>query len=520
MEEILHQVEQSEKNYDWLGATKLYEKALNLLPKDDFSKMGEIHERVGYAFYRFAFQPETKDEFRERLRQSTVAYEKAGEFYGKLNDPTRTPRTSRCNAMIAYIGYWLSKEAQEKKKMIDECWRLTKDALRAFKEAGEDWEYGITYNQLSSSVVFAFCLEWDFQAREKMMREAVESGEQAIEFLSHYEDSREHARACARTAYYLGVFDYYFLDLDEKQKDSEKIQHYWQKARELSEDVALFEFLYPIFGAQTLLWGEGTEDALANLNKALAYGRKTKDRFITGCALDWLVYQSGMEPSPREDPEEQTSFLKTVLQYAEDALQQYAPISFISPRDDVRWIETIHADHLHYLSYVETDLRKKRDLREKAREALPEGLRRAEASGNPEVTFFANHMFGYVLFAGAEVETNSEVKKRLLEEGLEHEQEAARITDKLEPFLRWNRGIMRMMPAWAESQLADLAQDPETRKNMLLKSLAHQENGFKLCLEEARVLQKQSPGSFWTLGGIQYQIGVLLNRLYELTSNK
>ena len=50
--------------------------------------------------------------------------------------------------MIAYVGYWLAAEAKEKKKKIDECWRLTKDALEAFREAGEGWEYGKTYNQL------------------------------------------------------------------------------------------------------------------------------------------------------------------------------------------------------------------------------------------------------------------------------------------------------------------------------------------------------------------------------------
>jgi hypothetical protein len=53
VEEILHQAEQLEKEYDWLGAAESYEKALNLLPQDDFLKRGENHERLGYAFYRF-----------------------------------------------------------------------------------------------------------------------------------------------------------------------------------------------------------------------------------------------------------------------------------------------------------------------------------------------------------------------------------------------------------------------------------------------------------------------------------
>jgi hypothetical protein len=66
VEEILHQAEQLEKEYDWSGAAGSYEKALNLLPRDDFLKRGEFHERLGYAFYRFAFQAESKDEFRRK----------------------------------------------------------------------------------------------------------------------------------------------------------------------------------------------------------------------------------------------------------------------------------------------------------------------------------------------------------------------------------------------------------------------------------------------------------------------
>ena len=164
MEEILHQAEQLEKKYDWVGAADSYNKTLAQLSENDFSRKADVTERLGYALYHFAFQAETPEEFRERLRQSTVAYKKAVEFYGKPNEPVKTARTSRCNAMIAYIGYWLATEAKEKKEKIDECWRLAKDALAAFKEAGEGWEYGKTHNQLSSSVVFAFCLEWVFKA--------------------------------------------------------------------------------------------------------------------------------------------------------------------------------------------------------------------------------------------------------------------------------------------------------------------------------------------------------------------
>ena len=522
MEEILHQAEQLEKEYDWLRATELHEKALNLLPQDDFSKMGEIHERLGYAFYHFAFQAESKDEFRERLRQSAAAYEKAVGCYGKLNEPVKTPRTSRCNAMIAYIGYWLAPEAKEKKKMIDECWRLTKEALADFKEAGEGWEYGKTHNQLSSSVVFAFCLDWNFQAREKMMREAVESGEQAIKFLSTAKNPEELARAYARTAFFLGVFSYYFLDVDERERDYQKAQDYWTRSKEISEDTGLFELLYPIFGGQILLWGEATDETLGNLKKALEYGTKTKDKFIIGSALDWLVYHTAWSgqriQSLTEDAEARSVFHQTILRYAEDAKRQYSPISFVSPRGDFVWIETAHAESAGAKAFHETDLKKKRELSEESVELAQKGLKKAEASGYPAIMCHAHHILASALVRLALTEARSEEKRRLLEEALAHRIDAAKLVEQLEPFLYWDRGIHQYMVASVKYNLADLVKDPQIKKGMLEETLGDMEIGMHLCIKELPLMLKKSEIVYSAaIGYIQKEFGDRLNSLYAFT---
>ena len=521
MEEILHQAEHLEKEYDWLRATELHKKALNLLPQDDFSKAGEIHESLGYAFYRFAFQAESKDEFKERLRQSADAYGEAVEFYGKLNEPVKKARISRCNAMIAYTGYWLAPETQEKKKKIDECWRLTKDALAAFKEAGERWEYGKTQNQLSSSVVFAFCLDWNFQAREKMMREAVESGEQAIEFLSTDKNSEDLARAYARTAFYLGVFDYCFLDIDEKERDYQRAQDYWMKSKEISEEIALYEFLYPIFGGQILMWGEASDEAFICLKKALEYGRKTKDRLMMGCAFDWLAYHTSWSRFKIEDTEKRVLLWKTILEHAEDTKHQFSPISFVSPRGDSTWVETAQAESNGPKAYVETDLKKKRELLEEAIELSQNGVKKAEVSGYPETIGYAHHVLS-VSFQNRAVflETKSEEKKRLLEEALGHRIEAIKVVEQLQPYEYWNRGVQQSILASIKFELADLIMNSDAKKKMLEETIADMEKGFQLGLRELRLLLKKDGFVYYgPIGQAQSRMGICLNRLYSLTRN-
>ena len=313
VEPILGQAREQERGYDWLGAVGSYKKALDLLSEPNFLKMSEICERLGYVFHRAAMQAESVDEFRSRMSQAVAHYEKAKEHYGRLSEAGKTPRILRCDAMTAYSTYWLTVDVPEKKRLLHESWRLAQESLKAFEAAGDSWEYGRTCNQLITSAIFIFTLEWNFQEREKPVREGSELGGRAIKLLSTLEDSHELARAYAKTLICLGVFGYYFQEGDEREICFQKGQGYWQKAKDLSEEIAMIESLYPVFGSQIILGLEGTEEALANYRKSLEYGSKTKDRFIIGCALDWLTYHTFWKTTSIEDPDERAKLLKKGL---------------------------------------------------------------------------------------------------------------------------------------------------------------------------------------------------------------
>ncbi len=509
-----------EENYDWLGAIELRRGVLDLVSKTDFLTMGQIQERIGYDFYRAGMQAESVEEFRDRMRQVVGDYEGAKEFYGKIGGQKQKPRTIRCDAMIAYVGYWLASDMSEKKRLLEECWKLTKESLGVFQEIGDQLEYGITYNQLSNSPVLGFCFEWDFQTREKLMREAVEHGEQAIKSLTSSKDPFELARAYAKTAFCSGVFDYYFLEISERVKGSQRVQDYWRKAKKLSEEIALLEMLPPVFGGLYLLWGDASDEAFKNLKKALECGRKTRDKFIIGCALDWLTYHSGWSRYKFEDPEKRSRVYKATLRYAEDAMQQYAPISFMSPRADSFWAEWVHIEYYWWLANNETDLGRKLRLLEKAREVAADGLKRAESSEYPDVIAYVNHIFSQTLVSLALMQKNPIEKTRLLEEALEHRKKAIRIVEQLGRFHYWNRGMQLANLATIKYQLADLTKDPETKKRMIRKSLVDSEKSMELAIKEIYHGKTRVQGYFRNLGILQYNSGVWLNHLYELTDDK
>jgi tetratricopeptide (TPR) repeat protein len=512
-----------ERVYDWLGAVESYVKALSFVPETDFSSFGQVRERIGYAFSAAALQAESVDEFRERMRQAVANYTRAKESYVKTNKSGKTAQMLRCDAMIAYSVHWLASEKNEKKRLLDECWKLTKQSLRAFEEAGEAWEYGKTYNQLSASAIFIFTREWDFQARGKAMEEAVEYGERAIKFLSGLKDSVELAKASAKTVVCLGVFAYYNQDVDKRDRLYQKGLGYWQKANELSQETAMIEMVYPVFGGHLFFGLEGTDEALEKHKKALEYVKKTGDKFLIGCALDWLTYHTAWSGRASEDPDKIVESAKTTVQFGQEAKDNFSKISYTCPRGDFVWIEGLDAAYDLVIASLETDLGKRRDLLAKALEESEDTMKPVEDSGYPEIAMYGHSMLAAVLLLLAEMETNAKEKKRLLERALEQINEGGRIGKQIEPYLYWNIGVGLNRIANIKSRLAELASDSETQKRLLKEAALDKEEAMRLALKELSFFEGKAgptPLLFAPLGYAQYEHGNLLSHLYTLTGDK
>jgi len=518
VEEILLQAQELEGAYDWLGAVELYKKVLSSPLKDDSTKIGTIHEKLASGLYHLAFQAAKSDEFKDRLTQSAINYGEARKLYENLNEELQTSRITRCEAMKAYIDFWLAPTAAEKKKLIDECWDLAKRSLKAFETEGESSEYGTTYVQLASAAIFSFTRESDFKSREKTIREAVESGEEAIQFLSGTGDSFKLSETYAITVVCDGLYGYYFQDLGEREKYRQKGLSFWNKAKEISEMAALTQSVYPVFGGQPFFGLEGTDEAIAHFEKALEYGRKMKDNFITGCALDWLVYHMSWKMNVIEDAEARNRLIEKITQYAEEARHLFSILSFVSPRGDTVWLESIGEMRLVWSVAFETNLGKRRKLYEQVLQTLPNAKRRAEESGYPEIRMYMSLSEAALLVQLAQSETDLVQKKRILEEALIQGNKSFEITENLEPFLYWNRGIMRNLLSTIKSELANLAEESGVKKSLLEEAITDKEDATKLLIRELKFLEKKDTVTslFATVGGQYSTYGNLLLSLYDL----
>ncbi len=305
------------------------------------------------------------------------------------------------------------------------------------------------------------------------------------------------------------MFAYSFLDAEEKETGCQKARDYWARAKEISENVALSELTWPIFGPQEILWGgAATDEALKSLGEALEQGKKTKDKFNIGCALDWLAYHTAWKRYITEDPDEHQRLTETALQYAEDAKRHYLPISFISPRTDYWWVEAVDAEHFTFLARHETDVKKKQALREKAIAAAREGLKRAESSGYIEAIIYGHHVSSLTLDPMVDLEKRTEKKKAILQEAMKHREEAVRMTEQIQPFNYWNRGWMQAGLAQFKYRLAELAKDAPEEKNMVQEAVLDLENALRFCTTEVALLSESASPFHTQLGLLQYRQGV------------
>lgn len=520
---MLTQATEKEREYDWLGAAETYAKALDLMPAQDFLGLGDLHERLGYAFRKAAMQAEDVNAFKSRMDKAIAYYDKAHEAYAQIvNSETANAKVLRCNAANAYAEHWLASDSSEKKKRLDDCWKLVTDSMQAFEQAEEHSEFAKTYLQLSDAAIFLFTREPYFKSREKIIQEALDSGEKTIRILSTSEDGLALASSCARTVIFLGVFSYNFRDTSEREKYRQEGLNYWAKAKQLSKETALTESIYPVFGCQVFFGSEGSEEAFENCTKALEYGRKMNDRFIIGCALDWLVYHTAWKLAGTDDPDEKRRIFEKCLEYAEESLRQFSNMSFVSPRGDLAWTKVMEIMRILWPSEFETDIEKKRIL---DKEAFQWGLRNRklwEESGYPEI------MMGWYAGAAsvrqriAKFETDTVDKKKGLEEALDYLNKSREIAERLEPFLYWNLGIGRSSLGNIEYDLAEATEDLEKKKALLEAAVADKQKAIELCIKEMTYMVKEDSGTslFVTVGALQYGYAQALVRLYELTGDK
>ena len=509
---LLARVEAHVREHDWLRVALVYSEALENISPHDLTTSAVSREEIGYALFRAAMQSQSEVEFEGRVRQAVENYENAGATYAELGKVGH-PSALRTLAMTRYLDFWKARAIEEKQALLEDCWKLTKEALKAFEELGEKREFGITYNRLSWTVMFAATLDDKVENRERRIREAIEEGEKATAFLES-EDKIEAARAAARTSVFLGGYAYYLLaDADEKIVCQQRSLHYWNKAHTFSEETALIEStITGIVPYTNAAWKLGTPEALQILQKLLERARPTRDKFIIGSILDWLAVNVMWISFGTVESAERLRLSEMAVEYRRNAEEQFRSIGYSSILSN----PTPH--HYIRMAEVEIDPFQKRALLEKSANASREGLAAAVKSGHPVARYYAHSSVSLSLTELAKMEKNFPARNILLEEASGHLEKVLSLTEQLAPYSYFEKGLLKSRHANIRAELAIISENAETRSEKLREAIEEKQSGLTLCAEALAIHETWGDvTNFAILGALQGEQGNWLIRLFEIS---
>ena len=508
-ESLLNRAKEQEKEYDWLGASNTYDEVLILVPKDGYAALGEILEQQAYALHRAALQADDHQMFRERTRNAMELYGNAKKNHTISADSMSLARADRCDAMISYLGFWHSSEPSEKKMLLDQAWNLTKRALSALGTSGKTAEFGKTFNLLSMSTALAFNYEWDFSTRDRMLKDALAIAEKAANSLSSQVDADELARIYVATAGFLSMLADGFVVSSEFARIDTKAFEYLEKARRLSEKILDSETpIGHLFPSPTSM---SREEYMTLQHSAVDFGRRTKDRLITGFALEGLLQEAFNQALRAEDSDVREALLQKMLQYTEEAKQEFDIIVFTSPRFVDIWTTAPSAGYYMVLSYLESDRQKKHAIAEKARELCEVQLGLAKTSRIPESVLHAECDLQLALTDLARTETGIERKRTLLEQAMEHHHQSLEMSDRIYLPNSYERVWLQGWSSETESELAYVEEDVEKKIRLYREVVLRKKAGADLLADTA-------PQNAWSIGLWQYECGTCSLRLFSLTN--
>jgi len=505
-----------EKNYDWMGSAGLYRTALNMVPEQDVLKTGEIHERMGYGFFRAAGQADSVEEFKKRMQVSVESYEKASEMFEKVA-PTRG---LYCKAMARYSDSWFVEEPSRKKELLDDCWRLIEEALESFDAAGDKLGYGKAFHGLPLCLLDRYGLAGDWHESKRIVEEALKYAKKAAERLSQPGLEKELAWTFTMVSFLvLDALDAGFFDEEEGELIS-VVSSYLEKALGLSErieDAYLQVFLRFALGWNIAMTEGDLQVVWKHAEKSLEQAKKSKDHFLIGQAYLGLHWTADLTADMEEDPDKQKERRKMSIQFAEESIRH--GLLVCRYLDVSSTYTTYLVDSYTKLAQAETNPQEKSALLKRAVEVGRKGSEYAQASGSQDAIRGIFHVASKAIFFLSELETDVNEKKKLLEEALELREKTIQISDQVSPPYSWNRGVFQNYLALIKADLAKLEKNEEKKRHLLEEASSSMERCLEICTKS---LSKGIARGYFALylGWYLDWFGEILDQLYSITKDE
>jgi len=527
LESLLNKAKEPESKYEWLQATKTYNKASKLsLELKNFVELGKINERIGYCFFRAALQAETKEQFENRMRLASKNYEQAFLIFQKFED--KEAGKNHAKAMVAYTSSWFEHDLSKMETLLEEWWTLENKALAIYEKMKNPLDIGKTCNNLMEYSVDRriFFRQTEFQKRRK---ELIDIGEKAIAALVQTNDKYELARAYCWTAWYYGIGAGIWIRGKKRSPSQIKWLNYSTKALSLAKDVGDGWLIGWSYNTRSNVSGRYTKNFAAQIHdarKVIEYGEIIKDNYMmfTG---KWhigqiTIYSVGLEENSEKNRKKLSNAIKLTGEAIDQAKIINAPIGLLLA-------QLCYSISLLSLSSLTTDFQEKKKLIEKAVQVGREGVEYSKGRVWLH-TMYPMNALSRALFLLAKIEKNNKRKREDLEESLMIRERIDAIYTSIRASLIESEPKNHDVPqperagaayqlALIKSEIAKIELEPD-QKAVLFKEAV---KSWEKCLELVEKMAKAFPITSEWIGGngfIYQNYGDVLTRIYALRENK
>ena len=523
MEHLLGTAKTQEKKYEWLQAAEIYKKGSKLaLESNELNKLAELQEKIGYCFFRAAFQAESKIDFRSRMKLAARAYEELVTLLEKAQKEGKSAQINHAKAKIKSMNFWLATDPPKMKELLQDWRKFEIEALKAYEEAGDRRGIGLTCTNLAEDHLGQdVSTTSDWALMEQKIEDGIHYGEKAIATLSGLDDEHALARAYMWTAFNCTVAVWFGVLQNKREEFGKKSITYSKKALTLSKKINdAYLIAHSNLSSGLREWGYSLNPISARdfYKEALKFGTIAKDILLMSMSNMWIVFTRNHVLNLEDDPDKQREGFRESLRIAQNGIR-YARIFAGYPYLNFAYCPYIWTHY--WFSLIETDPKAKRILLENAVKIGRQSIKEVEQWIQPHPSPFIHEelaTFTNVMYRLSRLETVVDKKRLLLEEASKYAEILCKMSQRSAPFAYWNYAGAENVRALIQAALAEIEPNLEKKKILLENAVLFMENCFALI---AKDLKGITPGwKIHIIGKFYYWFGGILEQLFLLTKDK
>lgn len=505
LEDRLARAAELSNKYDWIASARKYDEVLDTLSSDnDFQETGRIGELAGRAYFKAAFQSETRDEFKRRMRLSQNSYEKAKQSY-------KTPKveglSARAEAKSLFASFWLEDDAKNRREIIERCISLADRAAEFFQDHVDIGSLANTHRELLDYLVEARFLARDSQELERYFERVVQISDKAI---LEFEQTGDDEGLLETLHLALAPFNWC---RPERYRELEgKWKTLGQRIAEIAEKIGTsYAVSLGKEGQGSIVFDDDSAKALNLFEAGLSASKTVRDAFLTGRLYFWTLNAAFWQETG-EGTDKEREFLEKTIEEASSAIRTLTiPTHGAWLAWTLEYSYGYQADSHTRLAFLVTEKAEKKSLLEEAIKIARSGLPYGDQT---TLGFQCTHSLSKAQYFLSLLHEDPAEKTRLLNEALPRREKLTSDLGMVIPY-EWGCGVSHNYLALLKSELSTGTQEPRAKLEFLEGAVSDMQQCVKICSPWARVRGLVSALSWY----LEWYGDILL-RLYRLNKKK